>query len=77
MTRTEQKTFVKDLTKTVTKSILASITSKNIPADWDGHELRALLADKFTWQACGSIITKEPRSSRARSYHNTYLIANL
>lgn len=42
MTKAEQKRFVRDLARSVTKSLLAS--ADRWPAEWDGHELRALLA---------------------------------
>ena len=44
MTKKEQRTFVRNLCKSVAEGL---IKEYEFPADWDGHELRVLIADTF------------------------------
>ena len=71
MQRSEQKKFVKDLSVSITKTILTSIDAGKVPADWNGIELRQLLADKY--QANTVAMTR----SQKREFNNTVLTANL
>lgn len=64
MTRDEQKEFILDLCRSVHRSIESSIEKGRIPAEWDGHELRQYIADKFAEQT-----TKLDRR-RMREYRN-------
>jgi len=48
-----------------------------IPENWDGHELRALLCMKHKESAEMSVINREHRSRRARSFRNEVLVSNL
>jgi hypothetical protein len=76
MKRSEQKQFVKDLAKTakdVAKKIIENIDNGKIPADWDGHELRQLLADNFTSMV---LAIKMDRKQR-REYNNIVAVNNL
>lgn len=59
--------FIRDLTSNVVKSILAKVPE--MPAEWDGHELREYLADEFARNR--SALMREPRSRRLRDYRNT------
>ena len=77
MTRTQQKKFVKELATRVANEIREQILSGKIPEEWDGHELRCLLADRFNASADMSVIKAEPRQRRARNYRNTVLVNNL
>lgn len=69
MNKTEKIEFIRDLTKSVTDGIIEKIDQ--IPAGWDGHELRQLLADKFDGQR--SLISR----GRKRDYKNTVAVNNL
>lgn len=71
MTRAEQETFVRELSASVLESIVAKIEAGSVPADWDGHELRRLLADKFEEQ------TTKLAPKRNREYKNAVLVNNL
>ena len=77
MTAKEQTRLVKHIAAAFAAEIVSKIESGRIPANWDGHELSKLLADKATANASGSLITREPRSARARDYHNTVIVNNL
>lgn len=77
MTHNEQHQFVTELTTNICAEVKAAILADKIPADWDGHELRVLLADKFEQSAQMSLIRRDKRSERARDYHNTVITANL
>jgi hypothetical protein len=71
LTPAQQRNFVKDLTASIRDSVVNAISAGNVPAEWDGHELRCYLADRFEQDAKMSAIRKEPRSRRAREYRNT------
>lgn len=45
MTRSEQRRFVKELSRNVVKNVLQVLP--DAPAEWGGHELRLLLKDHF------------------------------
>ena len=47
MTRDEQAAFVRELSINITAKILSDIEDGKVPEDWDGHELRQLLAERF------------------------------
>ena len=77
MTKKQQMNFVRELTENIASEVVATIRSGKVPDDWDGHELRCLLAEKFEASARMSQIKDEPRSKRAREYRNTVIINNL
>jgi hypothetical protein len=68
MNRRDQKALVRSLTKSIANNIIRHIQIGDVPTDWDGHELRVLPADTFEGEACVSMLRKEPRSPRTRSY---------
>lgn len=80
MTTTDQQEFVNNLTESVRKEIVAHIRDGKIPAEWDGHELRALLAEKFTSEAALSLSRNGSlckRQRRYRQFRNTVITNNL
>ncbi len=77
MTEAQQKRFVRSLSKEIADTICRSIDQGAIPQEWDGHELRSLLASRHGESAVMSVIKKEPRSRRAREFRNTVIIRNL
>ena len=76
MTRTQQRQFVRRLTKEIRDQIVNAISASNVPAEWDGHELRCLLAERFERSAQMTAIRKDPRGRRAREYRNTIRISS-
>jgi len=72
MTPKEQRTFIAELCDNIKESLLR----RQFPAEWDGHELRVLLAQRFEQSAQMSAIRREPRSRRARNFKNACLVAN-
>lgn len=48
MKKAEQKKFVKNLANSVLDDVLRALKNDEIPASWDGTELRQLLADKLS-----------------------------
>ena len=77
MTRKEQQKFVRDLSKRITDFTILSIRNKTIPEEWDGHELRAYMAELFNRAADISVIRTASRNQRARDYRNTLATKNL
>ena len=70
MTRRQQKAFVRGLIRSVQAEILGSIG--RVPAEWDGHELRRLIRDKFAAAVFG-----DPGQRRVRSYRNEVITRDL
>lgn len=77
MTRRDQHEFVRDLLHSIGDEIIGGIEEGKLPEEWDGHELRALIAEKARQSAAMSQIIREPRSRRARAYNNEVIIKNL
>jgi hypothetical protein len=71
MTRTEQGNFVTELIEHVKADILTILP--HIPEEWDGHELRQLIADRFTK---ASKFTLQDRK-RYRAYRNFIITHSL
>lgn len=46
-----------------------------MPEDWDGHEIRAYLAEKFAFEV--SCVMRDKRSRRVREFRNTMAVNNL
>lgn len=69
--------FLRSLSSETTNTIVRYIREGKIPQEWDGHELRCLLADGCAMNASMSVIRKEPRGRRARDYRNTIIVNNL
>ncbi|NCX56251.1 MAG: hypothetical protein EBW87_03530 [Burkholderiaceae bacterium] len=66
----DQKTkFIRDLTTSVVMDIIASV--RKMPEEWDGHELRQFIADKFAWN------TTAMTRSRMKDYKNEVVVRNL
>ncbi len=74
MKATDQKKFVRELSGRVAKDICQQIADGKIPDNWDGHELRRLLADRHKASAA---ISSCMNGSRLREYNNTVLVNNL
>lgn len=75
MTRIEQIKFLRDLTGAVADGIYQKIIDDELPATWDGIELRMLLAEKFGAEAhrCADIMGR----SRMKDYRNDVIVRNL
>ena len=69
----EQRDFIVQLCDGVKFSILEKIT--RIPANWDGHELRELIADHFN--NARSRLLYDKRSKRRRDYDAACLTFDL
>lgn len=67
----EQKRIVHELISSVEGGIQATIDAGNVPAEWDGHELRQLVAERFA--RCTFKMTR----TRKTEYNNTVLVNNL
>lgn len=69
MTRDEQIKFIVNLTGAIRDKMLRFIDEGRVPEDWDGHELRQLLADLFMRERTG--LNDDHRSRRYRAYEQT------
>jgi hypothetical protein len=72
LNRSEQKKFVRDLSKAIAANVVQSIEEGKIPADWDGHELRLLLAYKTVDDAKISELKTNPKSGRAKRFKTVW-----
>lgn len=75
MSARQKRAFIRELSDNIRDSLLEKVS--NMPEEWDGHELRCLLAERHRQSASMSLIIKEPRGKRARKFNNTVLIQNL
>jgi hypothetical protein len=73
MNAKEQKSFVKELGKNVLAELYADIDGGKVPAEWDGIELRQLLADRFSRCVFKGYMT----GKRKRNYNLNVLVNNL
>ncbi len=71
MTSEDQIKFINDLTENVLKDIIGEVGRK-IPENWDGIELRWLLAEKFAAQTFHSL-----SPTRYKEYENNVIVNNI
>lgn len=69
MTPADKKVFIHDLCSSIKHSILEKVD--RMPEDWNGIELRQLLADRF------ADATAPMQRKRMKEYKNTVRILNL
>ncbi len=78
MTEAQKETFVRELISNVQADILRRIPE--MPDEWDGHELRRYIADKFDESAI-TVGRKGPYGrdyvARTRAYRNEVTVRNL
>ena len=76
MKKAEQKKFVKNLTTSIAEDICQSIDKNKIPENWDGWELRNLIAEKFNFE---NMLKDKFRGNRRRQKdcNNTIIVNNL
>lgn len=77
MTHNDQIAFVREMSANIAEEIVRAILADKVPAEWDGHELRCLLATKHHESAAMSLLVREPQRKRARDYRNAVLVNNL
>lgn len=64
MTHKEHERFIKELCDNVRDNLLRH----QYPEEWDGHELRVLIAERFAQSARMSTIRQSPQRKRAREH---------
>ena len=72
MNKGDQIRIVRQLSRAVTLKVVLDIQTGNVPEGWDGHELRKLLADRFTAE-----ITNAMSGKRLADYRNTIATTTL
>ena len=77
MSKKEQIKIVRELCNNMRDCLIGQIKTNAIPDNWDGHELRTLLADNFKQAASIGVIRREPRWKRAKAYKNVIVVNNL
>ena len=75
MKKSQQKQFIKELSRNIESELLGKLS--RAPENWDGHELRVWMAEKYAESGRMSVISNEPRTARARDYRNTIITQNL
>lgn len=75
MTKDEKILFIAKLTGSICNELTAKVRDGRIPENWDGHELRELLAEKFAAETSDEL--KNKRSPRYKAYRNSVLTRNL
>lgn len=66
-----QAKLIETLSASITSKLVSDIANGKIPLEWDGYELRQLLADRFA-----RAIVKMTKRRKAE-YNNTVLVNNL
>jgi hypothetical protein len=66
-----RKTFIKELTNSVRDSLIRE--NRKYPNEWDGYELRWLIADTFE----RNVMPSGRKGKRYNEYKNTVLVNNL
>lgn len=77
MNRAEQISLVHELCMHMALDLGTKIHAGDIPKEWDGHELRCLVADKANANASRSEILTHKRGLRARAYRNHIITTNI
>jgi len=72
MTAADKKRFVRELFSSVQRTVLENVAK--MPEEWDGHELRQYIADKF--DGCISDFMHRG-GARKRAYENEIVVRNL
>ena len=72
MTKDEKIAFIQKLTAAVAADLIDKVQSGAIPGDWDGHELREILARKFDRER--SCLMSSKRGARRRDYDRVIAI---
>lgn len=75
MDRDQQVAFIRELVGNVTEELLKDVRAGKLPEDWDGIELRELIALRFS-RVVFSRIDSWTRS-RKRDFNNTVIVNNL
>jgi hypothetical protein len=73
MTADDKRRFINQMTDSIRQTMLDQIPK--MPEDWDGHELRELLADISDYNR--SHLMREIKSARVKNYRNEYAVRNL
>lgn len=76
MNRNEQEIFIRNLTSSIVNELIDKVQSGVIPDNWDGVELREILAEKFQHETRSDLLSK-PRGKRWKDYRNEILIRNI
>lgn len=75
MTKEEKIIFITKITGSICSELCAKVRDGRIPEEWDGHELRELLAEKFAAEKGQVLVNK--RSARYKAYRAAVLTNNL
>jgi len=73
MDSNEKRRFIKDLCDNIKSTVVDSISK--MPEEWDGIELRQLIADKA--RESTYILDRPENRKRRREYRNEVLVRNL
>lgn len=73
-TKREQRRFVKELRARIENTLLDHIKNGRIPENWDGIELRELIADTADRSRAGHDTFGR---QRLKDYRNTVIVNNL
>lgn len=71
MTPDQKVQFITNLMNSVRDELVDMVNSGEIPEDWDGHELREILARKFDRER--TMLLRDKRSRRYREYERVVL----
>jgi hypothetical protein len=73
MDKAEKRRFIEDLCDSIKQSVVDSISK--MPEEWNGVELRELIADKARYSAY--LLQQKNNRKRLKSYRNEVLVRGL
>jgi len=73
MNAADKKEFINDFCNAMRDAALSKADA--MPDEWDGHELRLYLAEKFQFEVSTSM--RDKRQQRAKNYTNAVITLNL
>jgi hypothetical protein len=74
MTKKEQLSFIRVLTRRLRSGLIAKVVAGGLPPEWDGYELRQLIVDHTAFEA---IVNTPLKGRRLRDYKNECIKRNL
>lgn len=76
MNKAQQIKFINNLTNAIKLDIINKIEYDKIPDNWDGVELRQLLADKFAVEVMRGD-WRDKRNSRRKEFERVCIVENI
>jgi hypothetical protein len=71
----EKVAFIENFVTSVKDELISKIQKGDVPSEWDGHELRSWVHEKFAYEVTSTM--RDKRSARAKNFKNELIVRNL